>query len=385
MNLLIISHTPHYRQNRKIVGWGSTIREVDQLATLFTNVTHLAPLHPEPPPGSALPYTQNNVRFVPVKPAGGNQLVNKLNIIARIPQWLSAIRREVRRADALHIRCPAAISMLGLIGAWIWGKRKPVWVKYAGNWGSYPGKPFSYRLQQAYLTRSSHNWVVTINGHIPDQPDHFLTFANPSFSIKEYQGAKEVGLTKEMSLPIKLLFVGRVSPAKGVDRLLEIADQLHQRAVPFELTIVGDGDECLKYQSMMSRLGLDVFVTFTGWQSMTELSKYYGNAHIILLPSISEGWPKVLSEAMAFGAVPIASEVGSIPEIFKRTEAGLAIPPGDVDAYVDAIIKYTHDVNAWKRASLNGVQAAKEFTYEHYLSAVKEIFQSKWKLDISCE
>ena len=45
MKLLIISHTPHYLKEGQVVGWGSTVMEIDQLAKLFTEVTHLAPLH----------------------------------------------------------------------------------------------------------------------------------------------------------------------------------------------------------------------------------------------------------------------------------------------------------------------------------------------------
>jgi glycosyltransferase involved in cell wall biosynthesis len=118
---------------------------------------------------------------------------------------------------------------------------------------------------------------------------------------------------------------------------------------------------------------------------MTALHSYYHKAHLFIFPSTSEGWPKVLSEAMAHGVVPIASAIASIPEILEGADAGLALPPEDIEAFVDAVIMYTQDVKAWKKASLNGIRAASNFTYEYYLSSVKDMYRRAWSLDLNDE
>ena len=103
MRLLIVSHTPHYRRDGQPVGWGPTVRELDYLAELFDEVTHVAVAYDEPAPASALAYGAPNVRFRPVPPAGGDSLRAKAGILAAYPAYARVIGDELRRADAVHV------------------------------------------------------------------------------------------------------------------------------------------------------------------------------------------------------------------------------------------------------------------------------------------
>jgi len=383
MKLLIISHTPHYQVAGKFLGWGATVREIDHLGSLFDQIVHIAPLHDSPAPDSALAYQASNVDFHQVKPAGGNNIINKLGILSKIPGWLSVIKRDMKESDAIHIRCPAGISLVALLAARLWGLGKPVWVKYAGNWKSYPGQALSYKFQQFLLKHNLHRGTVTINGHWPGQPEHIYSFLNPSFSDEEYLQGSAHAREKQLSYPIKLLFVGNLSQPKGVDRLLETAKKLIEIGFDFDLTLVGDGPERPVFERYVEENSLVEHVHFAGWQPITGVHKFYQDAHFFIFPSRSEGWPKVLSEAMSHGVVPIASAIGSIPEILEKADAGHTIPlDGDPGAYVEMIISYAQDVDRWKQASLNGIRAAKGFTYEQYLKNVKKMFRDAWRLKL---
>jgi glycosyltransferase involved in cell wall biosynthesis len=166
-------------------------------------------------------------------------------------------------------------------------------------------------------------------------------------------------------------------------RVLEIAKQLHIMGVNFQLTLVGSGPQRSAFEAFVSRQQLDHKIHFTGWQLPSSLKEYYQSAHIILLPSSSEGWPKVLSEAMAHGVVPLASTISSIPQVLQASGAGLAISTDDINAYVQAILKYTQDAVCWKQASLQGIQFASQFTYEQYLASVREIYKKTWDIDFN--
>ena len=257
------------------------------------------------------------------------------------------------------------------------------WVKYAGNWNNYPGQALSYKFQRWILNHNFHRGVVTINGHWPDQPDHIYSFLNPSFTEDEYLEEKKLAVEKKLSFPVNLIFVGNFNKAKGVDQVIEIARRLSDKSFDFRLTLVGGGPEKSRLEEIVKNNSLGDRVYFTGWQPITALNRFYRKAHLFLFPSKSEGWPKVFSEAMAHGVVPIASNIASIPEILAESGAGLAIPPEDINAYVDAVINFTQDETAWKQASLNGLKAAGDFTYESYLSAVKNMFQKTWSVDLS--
>ena len=106
--------------------------------------------------------------------------------------------------------------------------------------------------------------------------------------------------------------------------------------------------------------------------------RYYAEAHFILLPSRSEGWPKVLSEAMAYGVVPVAAAVSSIPQILSDTGAGVALPPDDIDGMAAAIARFVDQPDAWSAAARAGVAAAHRFTYRHYQASVAALFAETW-------
>jgi len=381
--LLIISHTPHYLEDYQVVGLGSTIREIDQLASLFSEVVHLAPLHTIDAPADSLPYENPKVKAVLLKPAGGEHWAEKLSYLWRLPGWLTLMKKELKKADAVHIRCPAVISLLALFACWMWARKKPCWVKYAGNWLGRSEEPLTYRWQRRILAQHRPNRVVTINGRWPNQPDHVISFYNPSFSSVELAQGRSIAEVKHLSEPVKLLFVGRTDEAKGVGVVLQILQGVLASGVNSELVLVGDSPQRDHFERVAQALGLEESVQFLGWLDHTELAKEYAKVHFILLPSVSEGWPKVLSEAMAYGVVPLASDVSSIPQILAETQAGHAFPADQPQRFVDKIVQYTLDTDSWKTTSQYGLQAANLFTYENYLDSVRKLFLENWSIDLN--
>src|SRR5262249_44353868 len=98
-------------------------------------------------------------------------------------------------------------------------------------------------------------------------------------------------------------------------------------------------------------------------------------SHFLLLPSSSEGWPKVLSEGMAYGAVPVTSDVGSIPQVLEAFQVGRALPPEDPDAFASAIVSYVQEPETWAEESRRSGKAASAFSYDAYLEAVRKLLK----------
>ena len=377
MRLLIVSHTPHYQSGEGVVGWGPTVRELDYLAELFTEVVHVATLYPGNPPASALPYTTSTIRTRLVAPAGGNTLRDKARILTAYPAYARVIREEMGRADAVHVRCPANISLLAL--ALLRRAKQPPyrWVKYAGNWQPEGKEPWSYGLQRRWLNENRHRGVVTVNGQWLAQPAHVRSFYNPCLTDDEAAEGRAVAETRQPGLPAELLFVGELNDGKGVGRVLRVAQTLQRDGVPFRLRLLGDGPDRPRYEAWVREHDLEG-VSFMGWVPRAEIASYYAAAHFILLPSRSEGWPKVLSEAMAYGVVPVAAAVSSIPQILSAAGTGIAVPVEDTDRMAAAIRRWVDDPAAWRAASLAGVRAAHWFTYSAYQDAVAELFAAEW-------
>jgi glycosyltransferase involved in cell wall biosynthesis len=371
MRLLVISHTAHYRRATQWVGWGPTVREIDELAKLFTQVVHLAPVHDQVAPGSALPYLSGKVTVRGVAPAGGKSVRQKLDILRSLPAYWGAMRAELPRADVVHVRCPANISLLAVV--WLGLVRRPRlrWVKYAGNWRPQPSADnLSYAFQRWWLKRGLHRGLVTINGSWPGQPPHVRSFFNPCLTSEELAEARRLAASRPAFPPVRLLLVGRLEAAKGVGQALEVLARLQRQGVPASLDLVGDGDERPAYEHRCRELGLTGVVSFRGWMPRAELAPIYARSHCLLLPTSNEGWPKVLSEGMAYGAVPLTSAVSCIPQYLAAFGTGQAIANGALDEYCRAIAEYVNQPATWMTQSRNAMEAATSFTYAAYLKAV---------------
>jgi glycosyltransferase involved in cell wall biosynthesis len=138
---------------------------------------------------------------------------------------------------------------------------------------------------------------------------------------------------------VRILTVGRLVSVKGQAVLLEAAALLRQRGLDFGLTIVGDGPLREALRETAGDLGVEDRVTFAGSVGQDDISAHYRNADLFCLPSLREGVPVVLMEAMASGVPVIASRVMGIPELVEDDVTGLLVAPGRADALADAIIR----------------------------------------------
>ncbi len=375
MKLLVISHTPHYMKDGKPAGWGATVRELDQLAGLFESVTHIAPLHAgAASPGSAV-YQASNIRLRAVPPSGGRGVFKKLGIFFRLPGYIAVILEELKKCDAVHVRCPANISLAAVIILSLVrfpGKR---WIKYAGNWRPEKRETLSYAFQRWWLEKNFSRSRVSVNGEWPGQPAHVLSFFNPCLTARELETARAAVLEKKLSGPVRLVFAGRLEAEKGAGTALRVLAQLQKRGLDAVMELIGDGPGRGEFEALARDLGVAEKAVFHGELSRKDLSVFYAGAHFVILASLTEGWPKVLSEAMAYGAVPLSTAVSCIPQYLERFKSGKAFSGGAEQAFAEAVSDYCRAPEKWKEESLNAIGAARHFTYEVYLESVRKIFQ----------
>jgi glycosyltransferase involved in cell wall biosynthesis len=385
MNLLIISHTPHYQQDGQLVGWGPTIREINYLASRFESVRHLAVLYQDDAPPSSLPYSADNISFIPVRPAGGKNLSDKFDVIRAYWHYWRVLDKavsELGAEDIVHVRCPSNISLLALMYLVCVRRVSRYWFKYAGNWQPTTKEDYSYTFQRWWLNLGLHRGSVTINGRWKNQPSHIYSFLNPSLTDADLESGRLAVQNKTLVTPVQIVFVGRVETAKGSGRLLEISRGLLAHGLDFQVHIIGDSEERPAFERLAIEMGLENKISFYGWMLYSQLIYFYEKAHFFVLPTASEGWPKVLSEGMACGVVPLAGAVSSIPQILREFKTGMAINPLDTQAFVDAILAYINEPERWLRESRAAQDSACHFTYASYLGRVKTMFLEQWKVSI---
>ena len=160
----------------------------------------------------------------------------------------------------------------------------------------------------------------------------------------------------DRSRPLQLLTVGRMVRLKGHAVLLEAVALLRDRGVPVNLTIVGDGPLRRELEDTVRRHELTTMVTFVGFVGQDEISAYYDQADVFCLPSLREGLPVVLLEAMAGGLPVVASGIMGIPELVEPMRNGLLVPPARSDLLADAIARLADDEAERRRLGERGRQ-----------------------------
>ena len=364
MRILVVSHTEHYIDDNGIVyGWGATVKELDAMAERFGDVVHVACLHKTKAiPPSALPYNKN-VKFVPISPFGGEGLANKIKIITSAIGNLRIIYRELRNIDVFQFRAPTSIGLY-LIPFFTFFSRKNGWYKYAGNW-MQENPPLSYRLQR-WMLINLQNRKVTINGRWDNQPANCVTFENPCLTEHDRQEGLSLLHVKGYSQALRICFVGRMDAEKGV---YDIIDAVKNCGHKFSsIDFVGDGPELNKLKQYAA--DNNVVVNFHGSLNRAGVFEIYKQSHLILLPSKSEGFPKVIAEAANFGCIPMVSDVSSIGQYINATNGFLW------DAKKHLFTEYFKSVNTDDATSLNAkawkaYEMAKSFTYNNYLDKLE--------------
>lgn len=137
--------------------------------------------------------------------------------------------------------------------------------------------------------------------------------------------------------PKYLLVVARLSEEKGIGNLVQALHVLkHGGALTFRTVIVGDGPERRSLEADVGRLGLADDVTFVGSVPHLQVDTWMRNAGALCLPSLREGMPNVVLEALATGIPVVASRVGGIPAVIDET-SGIMVTPGDIEELAAAL------------------------------------------------
>ncbi len=137
-----------------------------------------------------------------------------------------------------------------------------------------------------------------------------------------------------------LLYVGRVSPEKELELLLDAAKLLNHKKVKYKLVIVGDGPSRKQFES----LGIEN-VIYAGYKSGIELQTYYASSDIFTFPSSSETYGNVILEAMASGLAVVSPYSGGIKENLIDGYNGLAFEAGNYDDMANKIVNLIEDEN----------------------------------------
>lgn len=184
-----------------------------------------------------------------------------------------------------------------------------------------------WRRFQSHLTQTvavSHHLAAHLQQHgFPPTP--VIPICSPTNSTP-----------RTLSPSPSLAFAGRLVPEKGVDILLHALHRILPQVPTAHLHIAGDGPQRPHLEQLTTQLGLTSAVTFHGWLPP---ASFPGQPWAVCVPSL---WPEpfgmVAVEAAAAGLPALVAAHGGLPEIVTHQQTGLHVPPGDIDAWAQAML-----------------------------------------------
>jgi glycosyltransferase involved in cell wall biosynthesis len=176
----------------------------------------------------------------------------------------------------------------------------------------------------------------------------------------------------------EILYAGYLVPRKGVSYLVEAFARVADRLEGARLVIAGRAENAAyarELEQMVARFGLQGRVAFTGTLPQPELARRMADARALVLPSLAEGLPRVVLEAMSVGTPVIATSVAGIPQLIEDGRTGLLVPPGNSAALAERLVWIlTHGEAAAAMAERAREAIARNYSHRLYTDGYARLF-----------
>ncbi|MXV81941.1 glycosyltransferase family 4 protein [Candidatus Poribacteria bacterium] len=175
---------------------------------------------------------------------------------------------------------------------------------------------------------------------------------------------------------VRVLTIGRLIPRKGFQFLIRALPQIIENAGTddFEIEIVGDGPYQGELLKLSEDLGVASHIRFAGSVPYSELPQKYRDADVFILPSLAEGMPLVVLEAMGTGLPIVASRVQGIDELVVEGVNGALFDAGDVDGLAHSLVKLINAGEGRIEMGKASVERVKPYDWKHIADAYLALY-----------
>ncbi|MBP0904539.1 glycosyltransferase family 4 protein [Mariniflexile gromovii] len=358
MRFLVITNAPTLQQNQMYAAYAPYVEEMDIWFKYVDDVTIISPtsFHQT----LLLKPFEKQPKVISIPSLVFTSIKNSFSSAFKIPFIIWAIYKACKNADHIHLRCPGNIGLLGCFVQILFPKKTKT-AKYAGNWDPNAQQPVSYKLQKWILSNTflTKNMQVLVYGNCKHQTKNIKPFFTASYSNSEI----ETPIERDYSNALNFVFVGSVVDGKRPLLAIQIVEALHKEGKHVCLDLYGDGVLKETLQHYISNNSLGDFIKLHGNQEKNIVKDALKKAHFLILLSKSEGWPKVVAEAMFFGTIPITTSISCIPFMLNGDERGIIINP-EIATAVNTINKAINNVASLKMMSKLASNWSQRYTLE---------------------
>ena len=301
-----------------------------------------------------------------------------LGLLSTVPFSVAAVVALHRINPSLvHVQCP----FYGMAG-YFYSKlaKKPYVVYFRGDdaYLPYSGTRFFLKL----IVRNAAK-VIALTEHmrraVRKQYNRDALVIPNGVDVTKFAGLSREATRTELKIKESeqvVIFVGSLIPVKGMKYLVEAMNIIKQECLKARLLVVGDGEERQNLEELTNKLNLVECVTFVGRVVNERVPEYLVVSDLFVLPSLSEGFPLVVLEAMAAGLPIITTNVRGLPEIVKDGENGFVVEPQNPRQLVEKISLLLSNNELRQKISANNIIKAKQHSWEAVVEKLEEVYFS---------
>jgi len=286
---------------------------------------------------------------------------------ADIVRVIQKISPDIVHAQSLGMGVPALLSKKILKFPYaVWGRGSDV---YLPDW-------FTKLTSKTIIKNANSVIALTEDMKQAMQAIYYrdITIVPNGIDLKEYISELPVQIVEGAEK--RILFVGRLHPVKGVRYLLQAMSIVHQELPEAKLILVGDGEEREYLESLTDSLGIRECVEFAGRVPHERVQDYMNLAEVFVLPSLSEGFPVTILEAMACGLPIVATRVGGVPDIIEDGANGYLINTKNPEQIAEALLRVLQDEELQKIMSNNNRKSAEKYRWDTVAATLEGVYQN---------
>lgn len=366
MHFVVFTHAPTLTIKNKFSSYAPYVKEMDLWFSLADKVTIVCPTHAKKGLLAAS-FMKQDLSIVPI-PALHFKSKSFLLSLIKLPVIFLSVFRQMKRADHIHLRCPGNVGLIACI-VQIFFPKKNKSAKYAGNWDPSAKQPLSYNIQKWILKNPflTKNMTVLVYGKWKNQTRNITSFFTASYRKNLKTTDRPLFIE-----PTQLLFVGTLAKGKSPLYTVQCLEHLLSKGIHAYLNIYGDGEERDKLVNYIKSNKLEDNVILHGNCTSEVIAKAYQSSHFIILPSQSEGWPKVLAEAMWWGCIPFATAVSCVPWMLDNGNRGQLLTM-DINQDGHNLMQCIENQKHCLTMSIKAQQWSQQYTIDSFEEAIKDL------------
>lgn len=353
--------------------------QIKAISELFDETKVVVPCEKSSNADGTSPLVGRNLRVRPLSVPKGEGFRRKLGI----PWWLLRngliIWQEVRCADAVHAPVPGDVGTIGMLFALV--LRKPLFVRHCGNWFVQRTAAEQFWKWSMEKFAGGRN-VMLATGGDADAPSKVNSQIKWIFSTSLSQKDLDNAVARKFPADgkLKLVIACRQEKRKGTHIVIESLPQILLKFPGATLDVIGGGSLLGQLKARVKDLDLENVVTFHGKVARERVVELMKQAHVFCYPTMaSEGFPKVVLEALAGGLPVITTRVSVLPQLIKE-DCGILLDAPSSENLAVAVVKICADAERYEEMSAAAISVAQNYSLESWRDFIGENLRSAWQV-----